>query len=163
LFLSIGDIVITDDDLYRRILTWHLFKGDQNYFNIRFIKRRIWRFLYGVNGIPIEVSPPGIGDESIADTEQISVSLGVDQNVTIRFVLGHRTVTGGALLNMFGPNGFGPASGVSPPAYAPVPLNDLETTYVPYPPLPYMTTFKEALDSGVLEVPYQFNFTCHIG
>jgi hypothetical protein len=89
--------------------------------------------------------------------------MGVDQNVTIRFVLGNRIVTGGALLNEFGPNGFGPAWGVSPPAYAPVPLNDLEATYIHYPPLPYMSTFKEALDSGVLEVPYQFNFTCQIG
>jgi hypothetical protein len=42
-------------------------------------------------------------------------------------------------------------------------LNDLETTYVPYPPLPYMQTFKKALDSGVLEMPYQFNYTNVIG
>jgi hypothetical protein len=26
-----------------------------------------------------------------------------------------------------------------------------------------MTIFKDALDSGVLEVPYQFEFTCTIG
>jgi hypothetical protein len=165
-FLSPGDIVITDDDLYRRILTWHLYKGDGNYFNIRWMKRRIWRFLYGVNGTAPEVVPPGTGDSSIADTEQISLSLGVDQNVTIRFVLGHRKVTGGSLLNAFGCNGFEPAIAKTPPwdiGVASITLNDLETTYVPYLPLPYMSTFKEALDSGVLEVPYQFNFTCHVG
>jgi hypothetical protein len=127
------------------------------------MKRRIWRFLYGVNGTSPEVVPPGTGDSSIADTEQISLSIGVNRNITIRFILGHRTVTGGALLNMFGPNGFGPASGVSPPEYVDIQLNDLDTTYKPYLPLPYMTIFKEALDSGVLEVPYQYNFTCHIG
>jgi hypothetical protein len=176
--LSTGDIVATDDDLYRRILTWHFYKGDGKYFNINFLKRRIWRFLYGQDGIapnyavdPNFVIPPdGIADTDdsyIANTQQISVTLGVDQNVSIRFVLGHRTVTGGALLNMFGPNGFEPRTGVSPPALdigkAAIYLNDLETTYVIYPPLPYMSTFKEALDSGVLEVPYQFNFTCTIG
>jgi hypothetical protein len=166
-FLSVGDIVVTTDDLYRRILTWHLYKGDGNYFSIRWMKRRIWRFLYGVDGTTQESYPPGTGDASIGDTEQISLSIGVDQNMTIRFVLGHRTVTGGALLNAFGPNGFEPAAAKVPPwdigTSGGITLNDLETTYVPYPPLPYMTTFKEALDSGVLEVPYQFDFTCHIG
>jgi hypothetical protein len=162
-FLSVGEIIITDDDLYRRILTWHLYKGDGNYFSVPFMKRRIWRFLYGTNGTSPESVDWWENDKSIGDMEQISVSIGVNQNITIRFILGKRTVTGGALLNMFGPNGFGPAIGVSPPAYAPIPLNDLDTTYAPYPPLPYMSTFKAALDSGVLEVPYQFNFTCHIG
>jgi hypothetical protein len=93
----------------------------------------------------------------------------VDRNVTIRFVLGKRTVTGGALPNYLGCNGFNPAFGVVPPwtigANNPpgITMNDLEGPYVPYPPLPYMQIFKKALDSGVLEVPYQYNFTCHIG
>jgi hypothetical protein len=163
-FLSVGDIVITDDDLYRRILTWHLFKGDGNYFSLRWMKRRIWRFLYGVNVTAPESVPPGTGDASIADTEQISLSIGVDQNVTIRFILGHRTITSGAMLNVFGVNGFQLVFGATPTwSGTPITLNDLETTYQPYLPLPYMSTFKEALDSGVLEVPYQFNFTCNIG
>jgi hypothetical protein len=184
-FLSVGDIVITDDDLYRRILTWHLFKADGNYFSLRWMKRRVWRFLYGHNGIsPDYAADPQTGaphsalehgtyadpdDAFIADTEQISLTIGVDQNVTIRFVLGHRTIIGGALSNVFGCNGFGPAFGTSPPwnigleTKSWITLNDLETSYVPYPPLPYMSTFKEALDSGVLEVPFQFNFTCNIG
>jgi hypothetical protein len=175
--LSIGDIVATDDDLYRRILTWHFYKGDGNYFSIQWLKRRIWRFCYCSNGKSYPYVDPHLnyeppsgamigGDSSIADTPQISVTLGVDQNVAIRFVLGKRTVTGGALINAFGPNGFEPARAKTPPwdiGVAAITLNDLETTYVVYPPLPYMATFKEALDSGVLEVPYQFNFTCTIG
>lgn len=162
--LSLDNIVITNDDLYRRILTWHFYKGDGNYFGVRWLKRRIWRFLFGVNGTAPELVPPGTGDTSIADTEQISVSIGVDRNVTIRFVLGKRTVTGGAMCNMFGCNGFGINRSIPlAPFYPEVQLNDLETTYVPYPPLPFMTIFKEALDEGVLEVPYQFSFTCHVG
>jgi hypothetical protein len=177
--LSAGDIINTSDDLYRRIITWHFYKGDGKYFSIRWLKRRIWRFLYGPNGLPPDYAvdpmldyqphPGGMADPDdafIADTSQISISTGVDQNVTIRFVLGHRTVTGGAMMNAFGCNGFEPAIGVSPPwniGQSGITLNDLETTYVHYVPLPYMETFKEALDSGALEVPYQFNFTSVIG
>jgi hypothetical protein len=162
--LSIHNIVNTTDDIYRRILTWHFYKGDGNYFSVLFLKRRIWRFLYCVDGTSTELIPPGIGDESIADTEQISITLGVNRNITIRFVLGKRTVTGGSQPNDFGCNGFGiNRSSELAPFYPEVQLNDLETTYIPYQPLPFMTVFKEALDSGVLEMPYQFNFTCHIG
>jgi hypothetical protein len=142
------------------------------------MKRRIWRFLYCPQGKSADFVDPNLGyvphpgdyadtdDDFIADTKQISVTLGVDQNIAIRFVLGVRTVTGGAMLNAFGCNGFEPQKGISPPwdiGQAGISLNDLETTYTPLPPLPYMPTFKEALDSGVLEVPYQFNFSCFIG
>jgi hypothetical protein len=126
------------------------------------LKRRVWRFLYGTDG----KTPDPLGPVSIADTKQISVSLGVNRNVTIRFVLGDRTVTGGALLNLWGPNGFGISWGantLAPSNYVDIQLNDVESVYVPLPPLPYMSTFKAALDSGVLETPYQFNFTCTIG
>jgi hypothetical protein len=174
--LSVGIVVVTNDDLYRRILTWHFFKGDGNYFSTRFMKRRVWRFLYGYNGVnpdyawdnvegprPVPADPD---DAFIADTEQISLSIGVNRNVTIRFVLGKRTVTGGALLNLFGPNGFGPSWGANtaaPLKYTVITLNDVKSVYTKYNPLPYMSTFKAALESGVLETPYQFNFTCTIG
>ena len=162
--LNLNTVVLTDDDVYRRILTWHFYKGDNNYFNVRWIKRRIWRFLYGQNGTSPESVPPGTGDSSIADTEQISISYGVNRNITIRFVLMHTTVTGGSQPNDFGCNGFGINRSTSlAPFYPEVQLNDLETIQTPLPPLPFMSIFKEALDSGVLEVPYQFNFTCHIG
>lgn len=163
------ELVSTNDDIYRRVLTWHFYKGDGNYFSARLLKRRIWRFLYGLDGKSPESVDWWPNDNSIADTEQISVSLGSGRNVTIRFVLGKRTVTGGAILNMFGCNGFQPAYGVTPPwdighnTFCGITLNDLEGPYQQYPPLPYMTTFKEALDLGVLEVPYQYHFTCVIG
>ena len=176
--ISHGNVVITNDDLYRRILTWHFFKGDPQYFSARWMKRRVWRFLYGYDGIspdyawipaPDQPLPPGYADAAasfIADTEQISVSVGANRDVTIRFVLGNRTVTGGAILNLFGPNGFGPswkANTLAPTNYADIQLNEIETVYTRYKSLPYMSTFKNALDSGVLETPYQFNFTCTIG
>jgi hypothetical protein len=38
------------DDVYKRILTWHLYKGDGFQFSTRWLKRRIHRFLRGENG-----------------------------------------------------------------------------------------------------------------
>jgi hypothetical protein len=169
-------VVITDDDTYRRCITWHFYKGDGKYFNTRWLKRRIWRFLYGTNGwSPDYASDPTTGatpisgqadsdDAFIADTEQISITFGTNREVTIRFVLGKRTVTGGAMLNAFGCNGFGPPSFPTVNKnFAPIPLNDIESTYVKYLPLPYMSIFQEALQSGVLEMPYQFQFNVVIG
>jgi hypothetical protein len=166
-------ITSTNDDIYRRVLTWHFFKGDGRYFNARWLKRRVWRFCYGMNGTGPESCRSRQGDvphepkdtyPSIADTDQISVSLGVDDIAVIRFVLGKRNVIGGALPNMFGCNGFGPLTntfGVTP--FVPIPLNDLETTYTPYLPVPMMTVFQDLLKSGVLEVPWQINFRVTIG
>ena len=183
-------VYLTDDDTYRRIITWHFYKADGNYCSVEFMKRRVWRFLFCLDGTSTDWAvDPATGrqhssgfsdadDDFIADTRQISITFGVNRNITIRFVLGNRTVKGGAMTNMFGCNGFEVTQGKVPPwdigidsgpgptgtpKPAGIMLNDLETTYVPLPPLPFMRTFKEALDLGVLEVPYQFNFTCVIG
>jgi hypothetical protein len=178
--LSNEQIVVTDDDTYRRVISWHFFKGDGKYFNTRWLKRRIWRFLYGWNGVsPDFAADPLTGaphlsqehgeyadadDAFIADTEQISISFGTNREVTIRIILGIRTVTGGALLNTFGPNGFGPPSYPTVNKnFVPIPLNDVESTYQPLPALPYMYIFQEAVNSGVLELPYQFQFKVVIG
>lgn len=177
--VSQGNVVVTNDDFYRRILIWHFFKGDGKYFNSEWMKRRIWRFLYCSEGQNSDWSwdpaidgphPTGEADSDdafIAAKYQISLSIGVDRNVTIRFVLGNRTVTGGAIPNLFGPNGFGPNWGANTLApangYVLITPNDIESVYEKLPPLPYMANFKLALESGVLETPYQFNFTCTIG
>jgi hypothetical protein len=187
------NIYLTDDDTYRRIITWHFFKADGNYCSMEFMKRRIWRFLYCPDGTSVDWAidpalgkshPSGLADPDdafIADTGQISILFGVNRNCTIRFVLNDRTVNlpaGGCMCNAFGCNGFEPAwgvpkawdigvdtthmpSGMRPPGG--IFLNELETSWKPLPPLPFMYIFKQALDLGVLEVPYQFNFTCTIG
>jgi hypothetical protein len=183
------NLVLTNDDVYRRILSWHFFKQDGNYFSTEFLKRRVWRFLYGKDGKDYDYIDMTLGaphptpqwpgsvaeltDKFIADRRQISVTMGANRNVCIRFVLGDRPVNGGTMLNVVGCNGFNPGFGMTPPwtigndiVNRPnfgIYLNDIETAYTPYPRLPMMQTFKEALDLGVLEVPYQFNFSCKIG
>lgn len=62
------------DDAFQRILTWNLFKGDGKNFNIRWMKRRVMRFLVGANGIDPVPGTPGfiVGTEN---TQAIGVSV----------------------------------------------------------------------------------------
>ncbi|MDR3445989.1 hypothetical protein [Dyella sp.] len=45
-----GTAQIASDDIYKRVLTWHLYKGDGYQFSVLWLKKRIARFLNGVNG-----------------------------------------------------------------------------------------------------------------
>ena len=53
-----GEIIVYNvtDDYFKRILTWNFYKGDGFQFTTQWLKRRIKRFLFGVDGInfPIE-------------------------------------------------------------------------------------------------------------
>jgi hypothetical protein len=140
--------VIADDDFYKRALTWHYQKGDGKYFNVRWLKRRIKRFLIGVNGS----SPP------IDETNRISVTFGANMSVTIRFILYVRTVFGGAMCNRFGPNGTQRNK-----KYSIVPLNSIISSRETLPPIPYINNFSEAVAAGVLELPFQFKYNVVIG
>ena len=151
--------VIADDDFYKRCLTWHYHKGDGRYTNIRWLKRRIMRFLIGVNGS----SPP------VDQTNDISITFGAHYNCTVRFVQIIRTVVGGMLPNRFGPNGT--LGGVNPGGASRFPqkigiarCNWIFTTAVNLPPpSAYVNQFAEALNCGVLELPFQFTFNVVIG
>lgn len=122
----------TSDDTYQRILTWHFFKGDGWYFNVRWLKRRVMRFLYGVNG-----TDPGINQ-----TNQISVTWGLDGQINIRILNGIRTVLGGAI---FGEMLFNESA-----------FDSLVTEFTPYPPVPEAPIFALAMQSGALQMPFQF-------
>lgn len=43
-------IYVTPDDIYKRIITWWYYKGDGFAFTIPWLKKRIYRFLFGING-----------------------------------------------------------------------------------------------------------------
>lgn len=127
---------LVNDDIYRRVLTWHFHKGDGKYFDVQWLKKRIMRFLIGVNG----TSP------NIDQTYQISISFGAGCDVTIRIVLIDRTIVSGALYN---DNAF---------QYNVMQYNQVNTTAVNYSPLPDMAEFAEAIRSGILELPFQFEW-----
>lgn len=137
---SVGpsDVAVTSDDVFKRILTWLLFKGDGKVFDVRWLKRRIMRFLLGANG----------ANPNIDATYQVSVTFGVGNQVNITLVTGARTITGGAILNRFALNGAA--------------FNALASTFVGTAPLPNAAILKEAIDSGVLELPFQHDWVVTI-
>lgn len=59
---------VASDDIFQRIMTWYLFKGDGKYFTLKWLKRRVLRFIIGTNG-----SAP-----NVADTSQISITIASD-------------------------------------------------------------------------------------
>ncbi len=125
------DVTVTSDDVFKRIITWNFYKGDGNVFSVRWLKRRIMRFLIGVNGTAPNVD----------QTYAISVTYGPGI-IAIRINVGTRTITGGALPNRFGCNQ--------------LPPNALLTQFVPaVNQFAMQRTFKEAMDSGALQVPFQ--------
>ena len=133
------NFVATTDDVFKRILTWHFFKGDGKVFTVPWLKRRVMRFLFGAGGV----------DPGIDNTYPVSVTFGAGNEVDINLLNGKRTVVGGALPNRFGPNSFAP-------------LNSMRTTFASHPPLPLAATFKAAVDSGALELPFQFTYVVNI-
>lgn len=64
---------LVSDDIYKRLLTWHFYKGDGKQFTIRWMKNRIMRFLTGVNGTaPL-----------IDETYQIGLTFGSGNSVAL--------------------------------------------------------------------------------
>lgn len=52
-----GSASPVNDDIYKRVLTWWLYRGDGKQMSIDWIKRRISRFMYGVNGTDFPYPP----------------------------------------------------------------------------------------------------------
>ncbi len=125
----------TTDDIFRRCITWNFFKGDGRTFDVRWLKRRVMRFLTGYNGT----------NPRIDQTYQVSVTFGVSGQVTIRLVSGVRNILRGAIPNTFALNTRRP--------------NQLDTQWTEYAPLEYAEVFKAAVDAGVLQLPFQYDWT----
>lgn len=135
----------TNDDVFKRILTWHISKREGKYFSIEWLKLRIMKFLFGVNG-----TQPNIDNHY-----QVSVTFGPNFEVTIRFITGNRFITGGAMYDSW--------SNVDKFTYNSLMYGQLDSTYVNLTPLPNVDIFKEAVQSGALELPFQFHYDIVIG
>lgn len=142
--LSPGTFYNTTDDIFKRILTWYLWRGDGFQFNVRWIKRRVERFLTGENG---GGGQSVAGDPSRAEyyppdrTYDVNVTFGVGGEININLQTIQRIVIGGSLYNFAPYNGF---------AY-----NDLRTVAVSLDVNPLVPIFKAAVDSGALAFPFQ--------
>lgn len=61
-----GTAVTASDDYYKRVLTWWLYTGDGRRFTVPWLRKRVARFLYGVNG----------GDITLSQTESVHILAG---------------------------------------------------------------------------------------
>ena len=48
-----GTSAIATDDIYKRVLTWFMYRGDGMQMSVEWLRRRVARFLYGTNGTDI--------------------------------------------------------------------------------------------------------------
>jgi hypothetical protein len=64
--------VLASDDVFKRIMTWDLYRGDGRMFTLKWLKRRVLRFLLGFNGT----------DVNLGDTSELSIQISGD-TVTI--------------------------------------------------------------------------------
>ncbi len=127
---------IADDVTYQRILQWNTFKGDGYDFTIRWLKRRVERFLHG------EIFPE--------DTYDVSVTFTSATNVLISIASTNLTVTGGAFLNEMSFNDMG------------APLNTMDVEAGTGKPSALASALRAAINSGILLLPFQYTFTVQI-
>lgn len=133
------DYFATSDDIFKRIMTWNFYKGDGRTFDVRWLKRRVMRFILGPNGTAPNVD----------QTYQVSVTFGVGGQVSITLINGIRTRTGGA---RFGGFQFNRAQ-----------FNGMKSTFAALPQLPNAIYLQEAVASGAVQLPFQFSFVVVIG
>lgn len=130
--------IATTDDVYRRCITWSIYKGDGAQFNVRWLKRRVMRFLLGVNGT----------DVGTDQTYPISIGFGVGGAVTIRIVGLIRTVTGGSTYNR---SAFNRAA-----------FGSITSTSTLLPALANAEVLQDAINSGALPLPFQYTYTVQL-
>lgn len=132
------DSFVTDDDTYKRVLTWHFSKIDGKQLSVEWLKRRVVRFLLGTDGANLNPD----------NTYRISVTFGADYGVTITVVNHVSTLVGSALLGSFALNT--------------IPINSIVLSVIDLEPLAFAAIFKAACDAGVLELPFQFVWTINV-
>ena len=123
---------LVSDDVMKRCMTWQLYKGDGKTFNIEWLKRRVMRFLIGANG-----TDPGVNQ-----TYQISVTFGQPNIVYINVLQGIAVLNGGAIYNGF--------------QFNQKQFNELDITTSNYLDTGLALILQEALNSHVLEFPFQY-------
>ena len=124
-----SDQVVVSDDLFKRIMTWNFYKGDGFYFTIPWLKRRVMRFLTGIDGV------------DVVNDQRWSISvLFSDFGASISIIKGFRKLTDSSIFNAssFNARAFNQKSSIL------IKSNDYE----------YSDLFKQAFDSGLLHIPF---------
>jgi hypothetical protein len=153
----------TSDDIFQRIITWYLYRGDGSDFSVPWLKRRVLRFLVGANGygglpIPSDVvmALDSFGDQvfwptyyDLPYTAQISVQFAGNE-ATIRLITVIRTEIAACE-----PNGFELNADMAVP-------NDGISIVQNFPQFELATIFQAAVAAGVLELPPPYQWTVQL-
>ncbi|EKN3637428.1 hypothetical protein ACNKYB_000867 [Yersinia enterocolitica] len=121
--------VVASDDVFKRVMTWNYYKGDGFNFTIPWLKRRIMRFLTGVDGVDV------VNDQRWSISVLFSSS-----GASISIVKGYRKLTSSSLYNAstFNTRSFNQKTSVL------IKSNEYE----------FASLFKQAFDSGLLHMPF---------
>lgn len=131
-----GTAYVATDDVFKRVMTWTLWKGLQEIqVSIDWMKKRIARFLYGVNG----------SDAPVSDMQNISI---VPSMYLQMAGYGESTDS----------YGWGPAYGEGQQ----VQTRTIDLT-ITLPNIPMAKIFAALLDQGYLPMPTQVNWTVDVG
>lgn len=135
-FVNSSTNYIADDLTYQRIIQWNTFKGDGYQFSIRWLKRRVERFLRGA------IFPD--------QTYEVSVQFTGPTDVLIKISRGTFRLVGGAF---YAGANFG---GVN------MALNQATTVANPHVPAALASALQAAVNSRILLLPFQYTFTVQI-
>jgi len=124
----------TADDVYKRIATWNLYRGDGVQVNIAWLKRRIARFLIGAQG----TAP------NIDETSQISITFGPNRVIYIGVSAGVGFISGGALFNAF--------------QFNQVQFNQVQLTTQSFMNVGLAYVLQQAINAGVVQLPFQYTY-----
>lgn len=142
-----SDVYVTTDDTYRRCLTWLFYKGDGKQFTIRWLKRRIARFLIPTiaQGIDQERT---VQNKNIDQTYRISITFGPTAK-TVNINLINEIV-----VIQSGPINVGVINGSS--------INSGKFSAKTFPKFRNAEIFKAAIDNGILELPFSYSWVVNI-
>lgn len=126
-----ANYILASDDVYKRVIKWHHWKGDDGIFNIQTLKQRVMRFLSGW--------------DVIQQTYQVSVSFGAGNQVNL-------------IIYNTGRRNLNPSAVVNNSEFSRIALNEQPTEQLSVTPLDLAEIFKIAVETGALELPFQFDW-----
>lgn len=138
---TIQNFIGCPDDIYKRCLTWNFYKGDGFVFSIEWLKRRIYRFFYGVNGT----------DVSMGYTPNVSVQF---QNWVSDTFVEQIGPTASYMTAQYPTSFYKQVSHAVPISYRQtiiIRTNNVDQTIVEY--------FTSAIENGYLYIPLEFQIS----
>lgn len=135
-FVNSSKSYIADDLTYQRIIQWNTFKGDGFQFSLRWLKRRVERFLRG------DIFPD--------QTYEVSVKFSGPTSVLITVSNSNVKIVGGAFYNGANFGGMNMA------------FNQATFVASTHAPTALASALKAAVNSGILRLPFQYTFAVQI-